>query len=292
MKQGKGRLGAAAAVAIGAGLLGFAPILMRLSDLGPQATALWRFLFALPVLAILAARSPKPDRDATASNAPALLLAGIFFGLDIAFWHASLTMTTVANATLLSNMTPIIAAIAGFVLYRQRLTRGFVIGAGVALAGATALTLARAQAGQGQTGFGGEAIALVSGVWYAAYLIMMDRYRRTIAAWPLMFVSTVAAAALALLASVFMGEPLLPHSAQGWAILLALGVVVHVGGQGFIAIGLGRLPIAISTVILWIQPVAAAALSWVLFQESLGPLALCGAALVLGGIYLVQRSRA
>jgi drug/metabolite transporter (DMT)-like permease len=66
---------------------------------------------------------------------------------------------------------------------------------------------------------------------------------------------------------------------------------VHTAGQGLIAYGVGQLPIAISTVLLWVQPVAAAALGWVLFGEALGPIALAGAALVLGGVWIVQRGR-
>jgi drug/metabolite transporter (DMT)-like permease len=72
---------------------------------------------------------------------------------------------------------------------------------------------------------------------------------------------------------------------------VALGVVTQAGGQGLIAAGLGRLPLALSAVLLWVQPVTAAGLSWALFGEALGPLALLGAALVLGGVWVVQRGR-
>ncbi len=279
-------------VALGALLLGFAPIGLRLSEVGPQATAFWRFVFAMPVILVLAAQAPTQDRGAAVSHAPGLALAGVFFGLDIAFWHASLTLTTVANATLLSNMTPILAAACGLVLFRERISRGFWIGAPIALMGAGLLTIARAQAQQGQPGFSGELVALVSAVWYAGYLIMVARYRRHVAVWPLMAVTTLASTVTAFVAALAMGEGFWPHSWVGWAILVGLGVVVHVGGQGFIAMGLGRLPIALSTVVLWVQPVAAAGLSWAWFGEALGPLALVGAGLVLGGVYVVQRARA
>ena len=88
------------------------------------------------------------------------------------------------------------------------------------------------------------------------------------------------------------GEALLPRTALGWANLIGLGLVVQVGGQGLIAYGVGRLPIVASTVLLWMQPLVAAVLSWILFDETLGALALLGAALILGGIYVVQRYRA
>jgi drug/metabolite transporter (DMT)-like permease len=106
-----------------------------------------------------------------------------------------------------------------------------------------------------------------------------------------MFWATLSSAFVALLLSLGFHEALLPHTLTGWLMLIGLGLVVHVGGQGLIAFGVGRLPIVASTVLLWMQPLVAAALSWIMFGEALGPLALAGAALVLAGIYVVQRTR-
>lgn len=279
-------------VAAGAALLGFAPIGLRLSDVGPQATAFWRFAFALPILVALAAW----ERRGGASTAipgdakRMLLVAGVCFGMDIALWHWALTLTTVANATLFSNMTPILAAAGGWFLLKERPTLGFFLGAAVGLAGAAALSLSAAQARPGA--LTGDLIALGSALWYAGYLMIMRVARRSVSALDAMAWTTAAALGLAAVATWAAGETFLPHSAQGWAILAGLGLVVHVGGQGLIAAGLGGLPLSVSTVALWVQPVAAAALSWVLFNERLGPFALTGAALVLAGVWIVQRSRA
>jgi drug/metabolite transporter (DMT)-like permease len=278
-------------VAAGAALLAFAPIGVRVSELGPQATGLWRMAFALPLLAFLAARAAPPDRAAAGRAGPALLLAGVFFGLDIAFWHASLHITTVANATLLSNMTPILAAAVGLIAFKERVTGGFLVGAPIALAGAALLGVSRAASGQGEEGYVGEALAALSAVCYAVYLIMVSRLRRRLATWPVMLWSTAGSLGLMAVACAAMGEALFPSTLQGWLVLLALGCVVHVGGQGLIAMGLGQLPITVSTVLLWVQPVAAAALGWALFGESLGLLGLLGAGLVLAGLYSVQRDR-
>jgi drug/metabolite transporter (DMT)-like permease len=275
----------------GAALLGFAPIGLRLSELGPQATAFWRFVFALPLLAVLTARAPKAQRDAGLGRSRMLIAAGVCFAFDIALWHAALTMTTVANATLLSNMTPILAAAAGALWFNERIARGFLIGAPIALAGAATLSLAREGAGLGEQGFAGDLTALFSAVWYAGYLILMNRVRRVADAWTATLIMTLAATVVAAVLALTLEDALLPQTLTGWAIVIGLGIVVHVGGQGLIAMGLGQLPIAISTVLLWVQPLAAAAFAWVLFDEPLGPMALAGAAALLVGIFIVQRSR-
>jgi drug/metabolite transporter (DMT)-like permease len=106
-----------------------------------------------------------------------------------------------------------------------------------------------------------------------------------------MFLATLSAAAYALALSLAIGEQLLPQTVRGWIVLLVLGVVVQAVAQGLIAYGVARLPIVVSTIMLWMQPMSAAVMSWILFGEALGPLALLGAALILAGVFVVQRSR-
>jgi drug/metabolite transporter (DMT)-like permease len=73
---------------------------------------MWRYVFALPVLLVM--NIAKPSLAAPPRNIALLLvLAGIAFGLDIAFWYAGLLHTSVVNGALLSNLTPVFAALAG-----------------------------------------------------------------------------------------------------------------------------------------------------------------------------------
>lgn len=291
MGETSGRTQAALAAIVGAGLLGLAPIWVRLSELGPQATNLWRFLFALPILAILAARGPTPNRR----DAAWLLVAGLLFGLELSLWAAALGKTTVANATLLANMTPVFAAAFGWFVFKERLGAGALMGGLTALTGAVILALARAQAGEGpstaQDGWIGDAMGLSAAVGYAGYLLIVRSLGQRVSVGAVMFLASLSGALYALALSLVLGETLLAHSLQGWLILAGLGVIVQAGGQGLIAYGVGRLPIVVSTVLLWMQPLSAAVLSWIMFGEELSALALAGAALILTGLFVVQRSR-
>ena len=91
--------------------------------------------------------------------------------------------------------------------------------------------------------------------------------------------------------ALVLGEDLLPETWRGWAMLVALALVGQVAAQGLIAWGVGRLPIVMSSVLLWLQPLSAAVLSWILFDEELGAVGLAGAALILAGVFVVQRAR-
>lgn len=289
--SGQGK--AALAALTGAGLLGFSSILMRLSEIGPQATSFWRFLFALPILAVWASRSQ--DRP-TARQTNWLLLAGVLFGIDVAFWAVALQLTTVTNATLLANLTPVVAALFGWFFFRERLRLSVGVGVAMALGGAVVMSVARSQSGVGpavdpETGWIGDGLGLCAAVCYAAYLIIVRMLGKQVNVGAVMLWATLSAALTSLALALLFRESFIPQTLNGWLVLVALGLVVQVGGQGLVAYGVGRLPIVGSTVLLWMQPLVAAVLAWILFAEALGPLAIGGALLVLAGIFVVQRNR-
>lgn len=293
MSDGTERAAAAAAIG-GAALLGITPILVRVSELGPQATNFWRFAFSMPVLAVwmLGARQSPPTR----TQIGWLLFAGLLFGAELGLVTTALHLTTVVNATLLCNMTPIFAAMFGWLLFRERLGAGVLTGAVMGLAGAVLLATARTQAGAGPAhsvsqGLLGDALSFASAVGYAGYLLIVRWLGGRVATSAVVFWATLSALLYALVASQLMGEALLPETWRGWLTLILLGLVVHASAQGLVAFGVGRLPIATSTVMLWMQPLVAAMISWLWFGEALGPLAFAGAALVLAGVYVVQRTR-
>ncbi len=293
MRVGGGQAWAALAAIGGAALLGLSPIGVRLSELGPQATNLWRFLLALPILAVWAALGrahPSPPQ------AGWLVLAGLLFGLELSLWAEALSHTTVVNATLLSNMTPLFAALFAWFVFKERPRAGVFWGGAMALAGAVTLALARASASAGPAataagGWFGDALGFASAFGYAGYLLIVRHLGGRVSTGAVMVLATASAAAYALALTLALGEQVLPRTTSGWLVLLMLGVVVQAGAQGLIAYGVARLPIAASTIMLWMQPLTAAVFSWILFGEALGPPALAGAALILGGVYLVQRAR-
>ncbi|MCP2669599.1 DMT family transporter [Maricaulaceae bacterium EIL42A08] len=296
--EGRSALVGMVALFCAASVLGFAPIFVKMSELGPQATGFWRLTMALPLLAVwlwVDQRQSKRRKD-TDSLAPApvawkpIILAGLFFAGDLAFWHTGIKLTTAANATFLSNLTPIIVAVVAYFLFGERITRPFIFAGALALFGALLLSVGNIQFAPER--LTGDIFSVLTSLWYAAYLLAVRAARRAGAATvKLMFWSTATAAPILLLVTLAFGEPLLPSSWVGWLPLIGLGVVAHVGGQGGIAFGLGRTPAALATLIILIQPVVAAAAGWILFGEALIAIQWLGAGLVLAGVYAAQRFR-
>jgi drug/metabolite transporter (DMT)-like permease len=269
----------------GAVCIGFAPIGLRLSEFGPQATAFWRFAFALPLLALIVVAMGGRIRRPS----PFALLAGLFFGLDMALWHLSLTKTSVANATFLVNLGNASVGLIAWLLLRERPARAWFIALAIALAGALLLSRGAEGAEDAQSRLEGDLLALAAAGMVAFYLLFAQLARRTLDALNVMWWATLATLAVSLAATLLAGERLVPLE-PSWLIIPAiLAAVAHVAGQGLIVAGMGRTPVAIGGLLLLLQPVAAAAIAWPLFGEALEPAQALGAGLILLGVWLAGR---
>lgn len=282
---------ALAALLLGAICIALSPIFVRLADTGPTASAFWRVALAVPLLWALYLAKARPAGGRYAARWPLLFAAGAAFAGDLGFWHLSIQYTSVANSTLLANLASIFVTLAAWVFLRQRPTGLFLAGLACALAGVGMLV--STSAGFSRTGLLGDALGVLTAMFYAAYIFavkgLRDRGERTL---HLMAVASTITAILLLPAALASGEPFLPASAHGWMVLLGLALVSHAGGQGLIAYALAHLPAAFSSVSLLLQPVMAALFAWAILGESLVALQIAGGLVVLAGIYLARRGSA
>lgn len=278
---------ALAALLLGAVAIGLAPIFVRVADVGYTAAAFWRLLIAIPPLWLLARRESRHDKRPPPWRL--WLLAGVFFALDLGAWHQSIRLTTVANATLLANLAPVFVALGAFLLFGERSGRGFLLGLAVALVGAGLLAADSLQLSADRAA--GDALGVLTAVFYAGYILSVSRARRLGGALNLMLWTTVISA-IALLPPALLidGEQFWPASSRGWLVLAGLALISHVGGQGLIAHAMAHLPAAFSSVSLLVQPVAAALFAWALLGEAVGGLQSAGAAFVIAGIVVCRRN--
>lgn len=280
-----GRTLALIALVGGACAIGFAPILARLTETGPAAAGFWRMSLALPMLAPFL--FPGGKATAPAWRDRALLLAGLFFAADLAFWHYALTMTSVANATVLTNLTPIVVTAVGWFFFRERVGAFFLAGMVIAIGGAVTMAEGRGPGAPGSNPPLGDFLSVCTALWYAAYFLCVRQARSRFGVMPVMFWSTLVCAVALGGVMLVLGEQVLPSSWKGWLACIGLAVV-HVTGQGAIAWALGRLPTATASVVVLVQPAVAAALGWMIFNEAMTPLQGLGAVAALVGVALAQ----
>jgi drug/metabolite transporter (DMT)-like permease len=272
----------------GAVFIALSPIFVRVAEVGPTVSAFWRVALAVPFLWVLFAFNHKGQKTLDKSQFLPLLVAGIAFAGDLAFWHWSIQYTSVANATLLANLASIFVTLAAWVLWKQRPSGLFLAGLAAALLGVALLV--RASLGSSPTALLGDSLGVVTAIFYAWYLLSVKGLRaRGASTLYLMAVTTSITALILFPVALASGEPLLPPTTASWLKLLGLALVSHAAGQGLIAYALAHLPAAFSSVGLLLQPVMAALFAWLILSEGLDALQIAGGIVVLAGIYLARR---
>lgn len=273
--------------------LGGSGVWVKVSEIGPSATGFYRMAFAMPVFWMWAALAPRgvagAKRAGPVSRLDYALLvgAGLMFAGDIVTWHWALNYTSVANASLLGNLAAIFVTFGAWALYGERVTRVYLVGLVVAIAGAAVLmgdSLSLSPAN-----FYGDALSLVTALFYAAYVLILSRLRRSLSTVAIMSWSTAITALAILPVVIVSNESLLAPTLAGWGILLGFALVSQAGGQGMVAYALAHLPAGFSSVAMLVQPVAAAVIAWFVLGEALGPWQAAGGAFVLAGIMLARR---
>ena len=279
------------ALAVGILVISFSPVLVQVSEVGPSATAVYRMLFALPALTawMVLERGPEhvPLCKLKMRDWGLLALAGLLFTGDLVAWHSAIRMSGVANATFLAHLSTPIISLGAWLLFRERLTWGFMVGLVLALAG-TALIMG-ASILEPSGNLLGDGLGLLTAFFYGTYLLVIKQLRDSLPSGLIMAISSAFSLIGLLVVTLVMGEELLPLTLLGWGTLVAIGLLIHSGGQGLITVAFRHLSASFASVALLATPVLAALFGWLFLGETLTLLQTLGCAAVLSGIALSQR---
>ena len=277
------------ALLAGALAMGISPVFVRIADVGPFASAFWRVLLALPVLWLWASIEMKNagghQRDLWKISWP-IVLAGLFFAGDLFFWHLAIFNTTIANATFLATMAPVWVVLGSGLFIGEPVTRATLSGLAICVAGAAVL-IGSSYSFSPQNLLG-DFYGVMTSLFFGAYFLAVRLARRTLGAGHLVFASTIITTVLLWIAAMVLEPTLIPMSATGVFALLALGIISHSGGQGLLALALGSLSAAFSSLVIFIEAIAAAAFAWLLLNEALNIWQGLGGLLILWGIWVAR----
>ncbi len=280
------------ALFVGAALLGASAIFVRISETSPSLTAFYRAFLALPFLFIWVLRS-KHDQPIknylSKDNLVILFLAGVFFGSDMAIWNWAISFTSVAHATLMANTAPIFVTLVSFFFLRQKIESSFFRALILAFSGVSIVILAGS--GSDSTRLLGDSLGLIAAIFYAAYILVIKKLTDTVPPAHTLFFATLFTAVFLFPIGLLESESFFPSSQKGWIILLAYAVISQALAQGLITFGISRLSAHLSSLILLVQPVAAAIYGWLLLSESINLWQGLGGAVVLFGIYQASKEQ-
>lgn len=269
--------------------MGISPVFVRFAEIGPFASAFWRVAIALPALfiwALMDARRAGVPLISTLKINRAIVLTGVFFAGDLFFWHLAIVNTNIANATLLACLAPVWVVLLASTFIGEKIGRGTIPGLMVCLAGAFLLVGSSFRVNPQQAV--GDVYGFVTSIFFGLYFLVVRVARRSHSAGALIFLSTIITAAILLVVTFVSGQSLVPETLKGVSALAALGLISHTGGQGLLAVALGSLSAVFSSLVIFIEAVAAAVFGWIFLNEALSIEQIGGGALILSGVWIAR----
>lgn len=272
---------------LGAMSIAFSGVLVRLADVEPATAAIFRCAYALPALAVIAYIERRAHGPRPAAQVRLAMLAGVFLALDLVIWHHTIGLVGAGLATVLGNTQVVIVAFLAWLILGERPPRRTLLALPVVLVGVVLISGVIGQGAYGSNPGLGVVLGIVVGIVYAAFLLVLRHGNSDLRrpAGPL-FDATLIGAAASLVIGLPLGEvDLVPTwPAHGWLLLLAL--TSQVVGWLIISVSLPRLPAALTSVILTLQPVGSVLLAMLLLAETPSAVQLLGAATILAGLVL------
>jgi drug/metabolite transporter (DMT)-like permease len=270
---------------LGALVIAFSGILVRLAEVSPSTAAFFRCAYALPVLALLAwLEDRRYGRRPLRERVP-LWVAGLMFAADLTFWHHSIEAVGAGLATVLGNIQVLFVGLLAWLALGERPDNRALASIPVVFAGVVLISGVVGEGAYGDDPLMGVVFGLLTAITYALFILILRQgnvdMRRP--AGPL-FDATLSGAVFSALGGIVVGdiEWAPGMESQAWLVLLALSSQVL--GWLLISVSLPRLPAVLTSILLMLQPVSTVFLAALLLSEAPSSVQLAGVAIVIAGV--------
>jgi drug/metabolite transporter (DMT)-like permease len=217
------------------------------------------------------------------------LLAGACLAIEQILWSTGLATTLVANAALLTNISPLWVALGAWFFFREKLNTIFWFGLALALGGVAGVIsgglLLHTKLGSG------DILCLLASFFYAGYYLATQRGRQLMGTLHYIWLVTLSAMVTLFIYVIVARMPLWGFSWQTYLIFLGMALITQITGYLTIGYAMGHLPAAVVSPTLIIQVVLTTVLAVPVFGEALTTGQWLSSLVVLAGIVLVNRSR-
>ena len=277
-----------ATIALAAAILTLtiSPLFVRWADAPGIVTSLYRMIIAAIFLAPFALRELRWVESLQKKAFIFPILAGFFSAIDHGLWATAIENTTVANATLLNNISPLWVALFAVFVLKEKLPSLFWLGLLAVMIGASAVL--------GSTIFfrpefvSGDYMAIISSFFYAAFFISTQKGRSRLSTITFLWVMLLSAAFFLMLFVLILNIQFFGFSTNTYLIFLVADLVSQLGGYFLLTFSLGRLPASVVTPSMVAQPVLTALIAIPLMQENLLIWQVIGGMITLLGIWTIN----
>lgn len=264
--------------------IGTCGIFVRNSLLPPISTGMWRIIFAMPFLFLLALKNIK---NINLKDFLLMLLSGAFLGADLIFFNISLLNTSIANTNLITNLTALIVVPFSFYFFKEKIPKLFLPGAIITILGVFILIFGKES--PTQSNYKGDLLAGLCCIFYSGFFLTTYKLREKFKSTVIMFFGSIGSLLVLGITSILVEGIYYPKSMEEFMPLFLLAIFVQVCGQSLLAYCQGKISVNLSSIITLLQPVIASIYSLLLFGEKLSIMEMIGIVIVIFGIYFVKK---
>lgn len=271
--------------AAGAMFIASSGILVRLAATTPETVALFRCAYALPLLALITRFETKRSGPLAPRSRNLAWIAGVFFAIDLIFWHHAINYVGAGLATVLGNLQVLIVGFVAWGVLSERPSGRMFWAIPIVLVGVVLISGAVGGDAYGENPALGVVFGAATSVAYAAFILILREGARDLqrVAGPLSHATASSILVAAIYGVVFGDIEWVPEwPSHGWLVALALSA--QVAGWLLISRSLPQIPAALASIILLLQPVGAMAIAYVVLAEQPSIAQLGGASLILAGV--------
>jgi drug/metabolite transporter (DMT)-like permease len=267
--------------------IGWSAIFVKLAAVSGFASAFYRMAFASVAILPLWLSRKKTGLDAKAIKTA--IFCGCLFAVDIAFWNTSILLSKAAISTLLANLAPVWVGLASIFIFKEKPKAIFWIGTAVAMFGVIVIVgIDKVYHTKLSVG---NMLAIVSSMFYAAYLITTQKVRNALDTVSFTAISMFTSTLVLFVICMVSETKLTGYTHKSWLALIGLALISQLGGWLSINWALGHIKSTSASVTLLGQSVVTALIAVPVLGELLTWPEAFGAVIVLCGIYLVHRRK-
>ena len=264
---------------------GIGPLLFLAPSISINSVLFYRVLFWPPLLYLIVRRNGAKINDKLFRS---VLVPGILFGVSTIFGFTAITTTSVANATIIGNISTAMVLFVAPRFLNEKISKSQVVLAFTSFAGVAAIVF-----GAGDTGGSslfGDFLALVNALTWTVYFISSKRRRVDgVDTWQFLFGVSVIQVFVVVPYALLTSNDILQITWRDLGFLIAMTLFSGTIGHSFMLWAQKYVDASVSSLILLLGPVISSAGAWLVYGQQISLVQVIGGAIVLASLAGVVR---
>ena len=264
---------------------GIGPIFNKALSVSTPSIVFYRMLFGLPIMVIMAYLNGGSLNMQVIRKAA---LPGFLFAMSFITGFAAVKMTSIANATMVTTLQPVLVLFVAPKLFGEKITKLKLLYSASALIGVLVVVMAAASTSGAH--LNGDLLAVLNVIIWTTYFVLSKRLRNDgIHSWSFLAAVFFCAAIIVLPYGAIMSNDLGAMHVSDWWYIIGMAIGPGVIGHGMMTWAQGHIDVSLASLLGLISPVISSLLAWVVFEQGLTLFQLAGGVLVLASLAALVR---